>query len=832
MNEMSEKTGMTFSENVLYVNQTLAENRAYQYKSLREAVAAAKPGTKDNPTRIYLAPDVYWVDDYEKEEDRAADDLIGLIIEKPYITLIGMTGNPEDVVIASDRGQNAGANGNFNTIGIADGFHAKDLTIGNYCNIDLIYKRDESKNHIRRQQSITQAQAVTKAPGVLEMDEWYFENCHIVSRLNLFSRDERPKRSLLKDCHLECTDDALGTGYISLFVNCDIELYSNTPCGGASHYLQAFLGCRFTTYLADDKTITLCKNTKPFVFIDCEFGGDMTGMEWKPGKLADDLRQIVYHNTLHGEPFTISPGRPELSVVPDERQRQAFQVGGEYNVYNLLNGAGYREWDPLEQKSRMTSAAWNIQFSYKGIQKDVTPVIEGNEEDAIEITPVVLGGKDKTVVWSTEAPELRLEPLENGNVIVKAKNDTLADKKVCLMATAGNGLQKVLHLIAAPRQQEAPEVIGAVTLSRPTDGKIAVTYQLSGDEAIPDRSRVNWYRAGKSDGSDKVMIARTTYVKTDAVPLKEYTIRPVDAGCYIMCEVIPQRVNSRAGIASFSAVSDRITEADAAEEQKRRYVVDLEHLAYIAAEYDSTKRYYEWRNDFVSGNWYGGFYLPAEYREGAVWADKAYELRPEECPFTFAAGVSGAAGTVGLQTATQGARLVYADDTECENMSLVLTLSPHKTGAQGFGSAKQYLDIYFKYDVRTMSGYGLRIARVPEIDNPLLADYAAKSCSFVLMEYKNGMATALEPAVVATAFLPGCTIVLDMRDGVWTADVVTVTPQGSEYPPEMPHEVHMEHRFSEAVNRYSGFGFQHTGTAGAGKSGNRITIHSCEVRRK
>ena len=91
------------------------------------------------------------------------------------------------------------------------------------------------------------------------MDEWFFENCNIISRLNLFSRDDRPKRSLIKDCHLECTDDSLGTGYITIFENCTFSLFSNTPCGGASFYMQAFLGCEFTTQLSDNKTITLCK---------------------------------------------------------------------------------------------------------------------------------------------------------------------------------------------------------------------------------------------------------------------------------------------------------------------------------------------------------------------------------------------------------------------------------------------------------------------------------------------------------------------------------------------------------------------------------------------
>lgn len=146
---------VTLSDSALYVDASLESSGQYSFKTLQDAVANAKPGTKEQPTVIYLAPDVYWTDDYTNPADREKDDLIGLIIKQPYITLIGMTGNPEDVVIASDRGQNAGANGNFNTIGVGDGFHAKDLTIGNYCNVDLNYKLDPSKNHTKRQESIT-----------------------------------------------------------------------------------------------------------------------------------------------------------------------------------------------------------------------------------------------------------------------------------------------------------------------------------------------------------------------------------------------------------------------------------------------------------------------------------------------------------------------------------------------------------------------------------------------------------------------------------------------------------------------------------------------------
>ena len=81
-----------------------------------------------------------------------------------------------DNFVVNSQPKNAGANGNFNTIGVGDGFHAKDLTIGNYCNVDLVYERDTTKNHTKRQEAVTQAQAVTKVPSITDMDEWFQAN--------------------------------------------------------------------------------------------------------------------------------------------------------------------------------------------------------------------------------------------------------------------------------------------------------------------------------------------------------------------------------------------------------------------------------------------------------------------------------------------------------------------------------------------------------------------------------------------------------------------------------------------------------------------------------
>lgn len=46
--------------------------------------------------------------------------------------------NPENVVLASSRGQTQGAVGNFTMFDFwGDGLSVKNLTMGNYCNVDL-----------------------------------------------------------------------------------------------------------------------------------------------------------------------------------------------------------------------------------------------------------------------------------------------------------------------------------------------------------------------------------------------------------------------------------------------------------------------------------------------------------------------------------------------------------------------------------------------------------------------------------------------------------------------------------------------------------------------
>ena len=820
------------SEKALYIDPN-AEAGGFVFNTLQDCVAFAGGGTRGSETVIYIAPGVYWTDDPADESVREGDGLIGLSIPQPYITLVGLTGNRDDVVIASDRGQNAGANGNFNTLGVADGFHARDITFGNYCNVDLVYARDPSLNHPMRQGAIVQAQVITKAAGVDAIDEWYFENCSFVSRLNLFARDDRPDRALYKNCHFECTDDSIGTGYISLYVNCDFDLYSNTPSGSASNYLQAYLGCTFNTHLTDPGVINLSKHVRYFALVDCAFTGNLTGVEWRASGLYDNMRNIVSASTLNGEPLAVSAAHPEYTIEPDETLLKAFKANGAYNVYNLLNNAGFDEWDPLAQKDVMPTAPWELRFLVNGGEPDEyePPVIVADGMTEYLISPVILGG-GASPTWKIDSDRVTLTPQADGSALLVALDYTYEDRTVLLKAKTENGLEKVLPLKITSPVLPAPSLADGPSLSV-SDGKVRIAYSLTPvtvtlngetldiDPALnADRSVISWYRDG-------VIIATTTYVDDGAAPRDTYPLTAFDEGAQISAVIVPQYSHSLPGEAVTAALDAPVAADDILPGASPD--VDLASLAYTVVDNAPAENDYAWDTaGFRSGAWYGGFYLPDEYRAGGVFEAKRFAPVSGELPFTYAPGTNGAAGTVGLQTTTQGARLVYCDDRPRQDMTLTVTLSPHKNTGQGFGSGSQFLEIYFKYDARLMNGYGLRITREASTDDERYKDYLSKSCSFQLMEYKNGMATPLSNKVFATAFNPMSTVVLTAKGNTLSATVTTTKAQGDGYPEYMANEVCLSCE-PEQMNTLSGIGFQHTGTAGAGKGGNRTTIHSIRI---
>lgn len=88
-----------------------------------------------------------------------------------------------------------------------DGLLVKDLTMGNFCNVDLEYPLKKELSRKKRMSAITQAH-VAYCHG----DKIVADNVHFISRLNMNPLNGA-KRILFNKCHMESTDDALtGTG--------------------------------------------------------------------------------------------------------------------------------------------------------------------------------------------------------------------------------------------------------------------------------------------------------------------------------------------------------------------------------------------------------------------------------------------------------------------------------------------------------------------------------------------------------------------------------------------------------------------------------------------
>ncbi|MBQ7538738.1 MAG: hypothetical protein IJT42_07215 [Treponema sp.] len=825
-----KRNAIELKDNNYYVDASLSADQygSHVFKTLQEAIAAIPDGSKGQPNTLYLASDVYWTDDYSKAERREKNDLVGLVCAQKFLTMRGLSGNRDDVVICSDRGQNAGADGNFNTMSISSGFCAYDITFANYCNVDLVYARDPSKNHSKRQAAITQAQVLITHDSQLQ-DYHYFENCSFVSRLNLLALGYQ-HRSYFTNCHFECTDDSMPGGEIAIVENSTIDWYASSPHWDSASMLQAYLGCKITVKSSVGSTgMLLSKDRAQYAIIDCEFTSENpdTPIEWQKNGIKDQTRCIVYNNKMNGQPLTISPNSPLSSVTLSEKSLTAFKVGDKYNIYNLLNTSGLDEWDPANQKAEMTAyiAPWYVIATASG-------TVYGDSESSASLSAKVYGGNDSSVTWTLpEGSKLTLD----GTKIMCGKVDEATVQYV--NATTSNGITVGAYTTVKPSIKGTPVFTTQPTVSI-SNGKVILNYEFSNTEyettaQNPDRSLISWYKGTMEDGSDKVKVAESRYVYDSAVAFKEYPLTNLDVGYYFFAEVTPKQLNSNEGSLASCSTAGKVTESDIT--NAREINADFEHLVYTKIDpeqgYDDNKL---WKNDALKkGFWYGGSYLPKAYEEGGDGCDdlssKSFNINPKEEPWYYGEGIDGALGKYGYINKTRGAKLLFNNTSESKAMKATLVLNPAKKAAQGFGSASQFADILIKYDQASNSGYGLRIMRQASVEekDSAFAEFVAKSVVFKLIKYDGGSVTQLAESVVSTAYLATCTVVMNYTDEKFSVDVTTTAEQGeAQREAGMAHEVHLECANSSTLSSASGFMFCHTGTTSLG---NTTSIESLKI---
>lgn len=773
------------------------DSQAFVFKTLQEL----KDANIKNGTTVHFMPGVYWTDDYKDPADANTEEhpgLVGISFEQTGLTFRGVTDYPSDVRIAGNRGQTVGSKGNWNVIAVGSEFSAFDITIANYCSLDLVYPRDPAQNVARRTDARVQAQTLA-TNGVT--DRMYFENVHFVSFLNMMAGSNM-KRAYFKDCYFQLTDDALTAGETIVYDNCTFDLYGAHPTWGGTAVITVFFNSTFNVKFTSGN-LYFAKSGGNFAIIDSYFKENKATIYWEDFQNMD-AKHYVYNNQYEdGSKAVFTPEFSEVTQELNDKSLSIFKSAESYNISNLLKGSD--NWNPAQQ---------NIQTPYKLVlSSNIVSVESSDVDNEIVFTPTFLPQdlmELDNLTYEYDQNLFEQVSLENGILKLKAKlNSTGRIIESVITVAANNGLVAQKTIAIRPEIVNAPVVTegSSITIK---DNQAILEYVYDQPEYV-DHSNVLWYM-GENSGDKRVLVGVTTLNN----PYLTYELSRSEVNYYLTAVVTPKYEFSLASTESFEVSTTRkIMQSDI--EDMKRVQTDFAHIA--------------WTDHQISDKdvWYADTIKP-------VGVEQPWEPNVVNDPWRYTYGTGGSSGQAGaldkygLITGTQGARLLYTPEGTYADMSMSVSLSPEKTAGQGFGSANQhYLEIYLKYDYQTHSGYALRIERVAKDRNGDAINSSGNAVRFTLLEYVNGIATILDfdgNDIMSSAYLPNAVIDFKVMGNQISVDVITESEQSDAQAKfGLIHEIHFTHTLTN-VNSFGGFGFQFTGTV---SNGNRTMIHSLDV---
>ena len=800
------------SETAIYVDGSLSDELAaqypYVYNDITKALSAdaLKNGTADNPMTVYVAPYVYWID------DPAATDTVqktegysvpyGMVVNSDYLTIKGLTGNPDNVVLAGNRGQSHASNGNYTMFrfNCSGALTVKNITIGNYCSVDLDYPLMSELNQAKRTDTITQAQLAD-----MSGDKMFADNCNFISRLNLVPISGA-SRNLYNNCHFESTDDALNGN--AVYVGCDFDFYGNRPLYSSYNTGSTFLGCTFNCKILNveaEPTQFFTKEGGTITAVDCVYNSNLSvpiTMGWT--KFPSDSLKCYQSNIIHnGKNITIGgEGAKETVDMTGKSVLNAYKVvsGGKtyYNTYNLLKGTD--DWDPLGVKDVIAAAGQEAVATQLTIKSDVSEIESGKETASVGGTVNYFYGTNDTTqkitysVSDEDKAYVKLTDNGDGTCKVEGTNNDDAAKKVIINASTESGLEAAVGITVKPSKLDAPEYIKTPVITNDGQGSLKVDYSLDLGSR-EDMSAISWYRCTDAEGSNKVLVAVT---RNDS-PEYTYKLTAGDVGYYIMAKVESKNIRSDYGTPVNTVYDKAIGVKD----------VRSKNLSTDFSNFPNTKQ-----SEIKAGFWTVDYNRPADTESFGKW-----QGADTEEPWVYGVTGNGCVGA-GLYQGTQGSRLMYTPvEGTYGDMSLKLVVDPAKTAGQGFGSAGQYMDVLLKFDTSTLTGYGLRIIRTRASSNAV---------TFVLVKYDNGAVTEISDEVIASCFVTGCTISLKTEGNKLTAHVETPTEQLADQAAKgYPHVVDLTADI--AANSFGGVAIQHTGTTGTGGWQNTTMLHNLDI---
>lgn len=800
------------SETAIYVDGSLSDELAaqypYVYNDITKALSAdaLKNGTADNPMTVYVAPYVYWID------DPAATDTVqktegysvpyGMVVNSEYLTIKGLTGNPDNVVLAGNRGQSHASNGNYTMFrfNCSGALTVKNITIGNYCSVDLDYPLMSELNQAKRTETITQAQLAD-----VSGDKMFADNCNFISRLNL-DPINGASRSLYNNCHFESTDDALNAN--AVYVGCDFDFYGNRPLYSSYGTGSTFLGCTFNCKILNveaEPTQFFTKEGGTITAVDCVYNSNLSvpisiGWTKTPSTSLKCYQSNIIHN---GQSITIGgEGAKETVDMTGKSVLDAYKVvsGGKtyYNTYNLLKGSD--DWDPLGVRDVIKAAGQDTVATQLSITSDVTEIESGKETASIGGTVNYFYGTNDTTqkitysVSDEDKAYVKLTDNGDGTCKVEGTNNDDAARKVIINASTESGLEAAVGITVKPSKIEAPAFTKAPVITNDGQGSLKVDYSLDLGSR-EDMSAISWYRCTDAEGSNPILVAVT---RNDS-PEYTYKLTAGDIGYYIMAKVESKNIRSDYGTPVNTVYDKAIGVKDV---RSKNFATDFSNFPNVK------------QSEIKAGFWTVDYNRPADTESFGKW-----QGADTEEPWVYGVTGNGCVGA-GLYQGTQGSRLMYTPvEGTYGDMSLKLVVDPAKTAGQGFGSAGQYMDVLLKFDTSTLTGYGLRIIRTRDSSNAV---------TFVLVKYDNGTVTEISDEVIASCYATGCTISLKVEGNKLTAHVETPTEQLADQAAKgYPHVVDLTADI--AANSFGGVAIQHTGTTGAGGWQNTTMLHNLDI---
>lgn len=800
------------SETAIYLDGSLSDELAaqypYVYNDITKALSAdaLKNGTADKPMTVYVAPYVYWID------DPAATDTVqktegysvpyGMVVNSEYLTIKGLTGNPDNVVLAGNRGQSHASNGNYTMFrfNCSGALTVKNITIGNYCSVDLDYPLMSELNQAKRTETITQAQLAD-----VSGDKMFADNCNFISRLNL-DPINGASRSLYNNCHFESTDDALNAN--AVYVGCDFDFYGNRPLYSSYGTGSTFLGCTFNCKILNveaEPTQFFTKEGGTITAVDCVYNSNLSvpisiGWTKTPSTSLKCYQSNIIHN---GQSITIGgEGAKETVDMTGKSVLDAYKVvsGGKtyYNTYNLLKGSD--DWDPLGVRDVIKAAGQDTVATQLSITSDVTEIESGKETASIGGTVNYFYGTNDTTqkitysVSDEDKAYVKLTDNGDGTCKVEGTNNDDAARKVIINASTESGLEAAVGITVKPSKIEAPAFTKAPVITNDGQGSLKVDYSLDLGSR-EDMSAISWYRCTDAEGSNPILVAVT---RNDS-PEYTYKLTAGDIGYYIMAKVESKNIRSDYGTPVNTVYDKAIGVKDV---RSKNFATDFSNFPNVK------------QSEIKAGFWTVDYNRPADTESFGKW-----QGADTEEPWVYGVTGNGCVGA-GLYQGTQGSRLMYTPvEGTYGDMSLKLVVDPAKTAGQGFGSAGQYMDVLLKFDTSTLTGYGLRIVRTKASSNAV---------TFVLVKYDNGTVTEISDEVIASCYATGCTISLKAEGNKLTAHVETPTEQLADQAAKgYPHVVDLTADIE--VNSFGGVAIQHTGTVGSGGWQNTTMLHNLNV---